>query len=126
MINCTILQGRLTAEPEIKNAGETKVCNFTVANSKTYKDKEKKVFLRCVAWGNTAEFIGKYFKKGQEIAVKGSLETREWKDNDGNNRSSTELYVEEVSFCGSKSEASAETNTNINGAVDDDDLPFAQ
>jgi single-strand DNA-binding protein len=124
MINCTILQGRLTAEPEIKNAGETKVCNFTVANSKTYKDKEKKVFLRCVAWGNTAEFIGKYFKKGQEIAVKGSLETREWKDNDGNNRSSTELYIEEVSFCGSKSETSVNENTTTDVAADDEDLPF--
>lgn len=123
MINCTILQGRLTADPEIKNAGETKVCNFTVANSKTYKDKEKKVFLRCTAWGNTAEFIGKYFKKGQEIAVKGSLETREWKDNDGNNRSSTELTVEEVSFCGSKAENKQEENTV--DVVDDDDLPFA-
>lgn len=122
MINCTILQGRLTADPEIKNAGETKVCNFTVANSKTYKNKEKKVFLRCSAWGSTAEFVSKYFNKGQEIAVIGSLETREWKDNDGNNRSSTELYVEEVSFCGSKSEASAETNTNV--ANDDDELPF--
>lgn len=124
MINCTILQGRLTADPEIKNAGETKVCNFTVANSKTYKDKEKKVFLRCVAWGNTAEFIGKYFKKGQEIVVKGSLETREWKDNDGNNRSSTELYVEEVSFCGSKNEPSVNEKTTTDAAADDEDLPF--
>ena len=122
MINCTILQGRLTAEPEIKNAGETKVCNFTVANSKTYKDKEKKVFLRCVAWGNTAEFICKYFKKGQEIVVKGSLETREWKDNDGNNRSSTELYVEEVSFCGNKTDSKQEEKVVD---VVDDDLPFA-
>lgn len=122
MINCTILQGRLTADPETKNAGETKVCNFTVANSKKYKDKEKKVFLRCVAWGSTAEFIGKYFKKGQEIAVKGSLETREWKDNDGNNRSSTELYVEEVSFCGSNTGNKKEENAF--DVVDDDGLPF--
>lgn len=120
MINCTILQGRLTADPEIKIAGVIKVCNFTVANSKTYKDKEKKVFLRCTAWGNTAEFLGKYFKKGQEIAVKGSLETREWKDSAGNNRSSTELYVEEASFCGSKTDSKQEAVSQ----EDDIDLPF--
>ena len=123
MINCTILQGRLTADPEIKNAGETKVCNFTVANSKKYKDKEKKVFLQCSAWGSTAEFVAKYFKKGQEIAVKGSLETREWKDNDGNSRSSTELYVEEVSFCGSKTDNKQDEKAV--DVVDDVDLPFA-
>ena len=106
MINRTILQGRLCADPEMRrtNSG-TAVCSFRVAWSETVKDREKKLFLNCVAWQGTAEMICKYFCKGKELAVEGRLSTREYDDRDGNRRSVTEMTVDRVHFCGKNEDA---------------------
>jgi single-strand DNA-binding protein len=101
MINRTILQGRLCADPEMRRTNNgTAVCSFRVAWSETVKDRETKLFLNCVAWQGTAEMICKYFRKGKELAVEGRLSTREYDDRDGNRRSVTEMTVDRVHFCG--------------------------
>jgi single-strand DNA-binding protein len=101
MVNRTILQGRLCADPEMRRTNNgTAVCSFRVAWSETIKDRETKLFLNCVAWRGMAEIICKYFRKGKELAVEGRLSTREYDDRDGNRRSVTEMTVDRVHFCG--------------------------
>ncbi len=128
MINRTIMQGRLTADPEIKNTQNgNKVCSFTIAWSEKYGETENKCFLRCVAWRGSAEFLAKYFKKGQELAVEGKLNTREWEDN-GQKRTTTELVVDSIHFCGSKSDTPKEKTQNADVQTEfvdlEGDLPF--
>lgn len=103
MLNHTILQGRLTRDPELRNTQSgTPVCSFTVAWSEKYKETETQLFLDCTAWRGTGEMVSKYFSKGKEIIVEGKLSTRKWKDKEGNNRTSTEMTAERVHFCGPK------------------------
>ena len=103
MVNKFILQGRLTADPEIKQTPSGVSCaNFTVAWSEKYKEVETKCFQRCKAWRSTADFIGKYFAKGQEIIVVGKMATEQW-EKDGQKYSAQVLTVDEASFCGAKS-----------------------
>ena len=106
MVNRTILQGRLCADPEMRRTNNgTAVCSFRVAWSETIKGRETKLFLNCVAWQGTAEMICKYFRKGKELAVEGRLSTREYDDRDGNRRSVTEMTVDRVHFCGKNEDA---------------------
>ena len=101
MVNRTILQGRLCADPEMRRTNNgTAVCSFRVAWSETIKDRETKLFLNCVAWQGTAELICKYWYKGKEILLEGKLSTREYQDKNGNDRSVTEMTVDRVHFCG--------------------------
>lgn len=129
MLNHTSIQGRLVRDPELRyTQSQTPVCSFTVAWSEKIKDVETKLFLNCVAWRGTAELVSNYWRKGQEIVVEGKLATRQWQDKEGNNRSSTELTVQNVHFCGPKeSVKNSGTTTNdqaFSGIADDDDLPF--
>lgn len=102
MVNKFILQGRLTADPEIKQTPSGVSCaNFTVAWSNKYKEVEEKCFQRCKAWRATADFIGKYFAKGQEITVVGKMITESW-EKDGQKYYAQVLTVDEAHFCGSK------------------------
>jgi single-strand DNA-binding protein len=104
MINCINIMGRLTDTPELKvtNSG-TNVTTFTVAVERQYSKGEKQTdFINVVAWRGTAEFISKWFSKGQMIAVQGSLQTRKYQDKDGHNRTAFEVVAEQVSFCGDK------------------------
>jgi single-strand DNA-binding protein len=106
MVNRTILQGRLCADPELRRTNNgTAVCSFRVAWSETVKDRETKLFLNCVAWQGTAELICKYWHKGKEILLDGKLSTREYDDRDGNRRSVTEMTVDRVHFCGKNEDA---------------------
>lgn len=131
MINRTILQGRLCADPEMRRTQNgTAVCSFRVAWSETVKDRETKLFLNCVAWQGTAEMICKYFRKGKELAVDGRLSTREYDDRDGNRRNVTEMTVDRVHFCG-KNEDGHGMPPRTDGKSqfvemdeDDSDLPF--
>lgn len=131
MVNRTILQGRLCADPEMRRTNNgTAVCSFRVAWSEIVKDRETKLFLNCVAWQGTAEMICKYFRKGKELAVEGRLSTREYDDRDGNRRSVTEMTVDRVHFCG-KNEDGHGMPPRTDGQSqfvemdeDDSDLPF--
>ena len=109
MVNKFILQGRLTADPEIKQTPSgVSAATFTVAWSEKYKEVETKCFQRCKAWRSTADFIGKYFTKGQEIIVAGKMATEQW-EKDGQKYSAQVLTVDEASFCGSKSASQGES-----------------
>lgn len=130
-MNKVILKGRLTANPELKTTTtDITVCDFSVAVNRRY-NKEQTDFINCQAWRQTAEFISKYFKKGQEILVVGELHIDKW-DKDGETRYSARVSVDEVEFCGSKSENKTHTtdaDVNIKDFVElpeteDDDLPF--
>lgn len=131
MVNRTILQGRLCADPEMRRTNNgTAVCSFRVAWSETVKARETKLFLNCVAWQGTAEMICKYFRKGKELAVEGRLSTREYDDRDGNRCSVTEMTVDRVHFCG-KNEDGHGMPPRTDGQSqfvemdeDDSDLPF--
>ena len=133
MLNHTTLQGRLTRDPELRNTQSgTPVCSFTVAWSEKYKETETKLFLNCTAWRGTGEMVSRYFVKGKEIVVEGKLSTRDWEDKDGNKRSSIELTVDRVHFCGSKGDsastgcasASAPVQDEYTEIEDDGELPF--
>ena len=108
MVNKFILQGRLTTDPEIKQTPSGVSCaNFTVTWSEKYKEVETKCFQRCKAWRATADFLGNYFKKGQEVIVVGKMVTEQW-EKDGQKQSAQVLTVDEASFCGSKRDNAGE------------------
>lgn len=138
MLNSSTIQGRLIADPELRSTQTgTPVCSFRVAWSEKYKETETKLFLSCTAWRGTGELVSKHFAKGKEIIVEGKLFTREWTDKEGGKRSTVEMTVEKVHFCGPKEEGSASSTyrgassaVNVEGPGDfaelDDDgtLPF--
>lgn len=102
MVNSMILQGRLVADIELRYTQSSVACTeFTVAWSEKYKDIETKCFLRCKAWRSTAELLGKYFRKGQEIIVVGHMVTEQW-ESGGEKKSRTICQVDKVNFCGKK------------------------
>ena len=130
--NCTI-QGRLTADTELRRTGSGKaVVSFTIANDKPGNDRGAS-FIDCVAWEKTGEFINKYFAKGSAIIVEGRLETRPYDTKDGQKRKATELIVSQAHFCEKKKETTDmgininEPATDCNGFTmldDNEQLPF--
>lgn len=135
MLNHITIHGRLTADPELKQTQSgVSVCNFTVAVGRSYKNGEDKQadFFTVICWRNLADMVGKYFKKGKEIIVSGEMQSRKWKDKDGNNRTSWELMANGVDFCGSKSDSNGSdfapsapaAQPKMEEIDPDDDLPF--
>ena len=101
MLNVVVLTGRLTADPELKTTQSgVSVCSFCIAVERRYKSGEDRVsdFINIVSWRSSAEFVSKYFKKGQMIAIEGSIQTRKYQDNDGNNRTAFEVLANNVQF----------------------------
>ena len=109
MINVAVIMGRLTADPELKTTPNgVSVTTFTVAVDRNYapQGQERKTdFINVVAWRQTAEFVTKWFRKGQMIAVQGSIQTRNYEDRKGNKRTAVEIVADQVSFTGSKAES---------------------
>lgn len=135
MINNCVFMGRLVRDPELKTTGSgISVCSFCIAVDRNYtpKGEEKKAdFIDLTAWRGTAEFISKWFHKGDMIAVTGELQTRMYEDKDGNKRKAVEIMVNNASFCGGKSEggntdAPVPAPTSDFAPIDGDDnqLPF--
>lgn len=103
MLNKVVLQGRFTADPELKQTQSgVSYCKFAVAWSEKYKEVEAQCFLECSSWRQNAEFISKYFKKGDQVIAEGRLVTNKWQDKDGNNRTTIVCEVDKCHFCGSK------------------------
>ena len=130
MLNKVILIGRLTSDPELRHTqSNTPVTSFTLAVDRSYKDKQTD-FIDVVAWRSTAEFAFKYFRKGQLVAVVGSIQTRTWEDKQGSKRKSVEVVADEVHFAEPKRNARAsdpvaamaDEFTDI--SADDGELPF--
>ena len=140
--NKVIIIGNVSNEIELKQTNNgTSVCSFNVAVNRYSKEpnEAKADFFTVVAWQSKAEFVSKYFSKGKPILVCGRLENRSWTDKSGNNRISTEIIAEEVSFVGSATENSAQAksepstyvpnayggnNTQFEEIPNDGDLPF--
>lgn len=105
MSSCVII-GRMVNDPELKHTpNNITVTSFCVAVDRPYVksgDQRKTDFIDVVAWRSTAEFICKYFSKGQMIAVQGGIQTRAYTDKDGNKRKTVEIVAEKVSFAGNK------------------------
>ena len=106
MLNVVAIIGRMVKDPELKTANSGKsVCSFRIANDSGYKDasgQSQTNWLDVTAWGKTAEFVCKYFPKGSLIAIDGRLQTRQYQDKNGQNRTAVEIVAQNVSFCGSK------------------------
>lgn len=105
-MNTIILKGRLTKDPELKaTQSGISICRFCVAVNRRF-NKDEADFINCIAWRGTAEFISKYFKKGQEICLSGALTVNRWENEEGKSEWSSEVTVDNAEFCGSKSEKS--------------------
>lgn len=124
MLNTVALVGRLATEPELKRtANDVAVCSFRLAVERDYSGgsgERETDFLGVVAWRGTAEFVSRYFDKGQMIALCGRLQSRSYEDRDGNKRNVVEVVADRVSFCGGKK---AEREEEIE-TLEEDDLPF--
>lgn len=123
-MNKVILMGRLTRDPELSyssNGEQTAYARFSLAVNRRAKD-EQADFINITAFGKTAEFVSKYFTKGQMMAITGRLQVNNYEDKDGNKRTSTSVLADEVFFTGGKSENSV-TNTT-DDVIQDYDLPF--
>lgn len=109
MLNCVIIMGRLTADPELKTTTSgISVTSFAVAVERAFAkqgEERQADFIDVVAWRSTAEFVTKYFRKGSMIAIQGSLQTRMYEDKNGNKRKAFDVVADNVSFCGSKAES---------------------
>lgn len=104
--NKVILIGNMVADPELKQTPSgISVCRFRLAVQRKFTKEEGQQtadFLEVVAWRQTAEFVSKYFKKGNPILVCGQIQSRNWEDKDGTKHNSVEILAEEVSFVASK------------------------
>ena len=109
MLNCSILMGRLVADPELKTTTNgVSVSSFRIAVDRAYQkqgEERQTDFIDIVAWRQTADFVCRYFKKGSMIALQGSIQTRNYEDKQGNKRTAVEVVADNVSFCGSKAES---------------------
>lgn len=111
-MNKVIIMGRLTADPE-KRQTQSGVasCRFTVAVDRRYADKntgERQAdFISCTAWKQTAEFVSRYFSKGKMIALEGALRSGSYQDKNHPDVThyTTEVFVDNVEFCGDKGQA---------------------
>lgn len=149
MYNRSILIGRLTAEPELKQTGTgVAVTSFTIAVDRRFSSggERKADFINITAWKHSAEFVSKFFHKGDPIGIEGSIQTRSYEDKTGAKRTAVEVVADNVFFVGGKSQgqggasavneqkAASEVNpvcfqdSNGLGGFEevetDDDLPF--
>lgn len=116
-LNKAIVVGNLGRDPELKYLDSgTAVCNFSVATTERWKDKdgekkEETQWHRCCAFGKTAEFVAQWFHKGDTIGVEGKIKTREW-EKDGDKRFTTEIHLREAFFVGSKKDQADDKGSN--------------
>lgn len=142
MLNKTIIQGRLTRDPELRRTSNgIAVTSVALAVERDHKEPDgtkKADYIDVVAWRGTAEMLAKYFTKGRMALVEGRLQIRDWTDNDGNKRRATEVIADSVYFCdskpnngnGNRRDSLAERVEDafpvqeISPELDDDNLPF--
>lgn len=139
-MNKAILMGRLTKDPELRytSTNNTAICNFTLAIDRRFSkagEERQADFITIVAWSKLAEFCGKYFQKGRQVAVVGRIQTRTWDDTEGKKHYVTEVVAEEAYFADSKkgdgAPAKPKESVADSGQTDgfypieeDDQLPF--
>ena len=119
-LNKVIIMGNLTADPELKQTqGGQSVTSFTVAVNRKYKKDggNECDFINVVAWRERAEFVTKYFNKGSNIIVCGSIQTRSYTTNTGEKRTATEVVADEVAFGSFKADTNAQGTNDTTGYV---------
>ena len=123
MFNLTVLTGRLTADPELQTTQSgVSVTRFTIAVQRSYHKGEDSEtdFINIIAWRQRAEFVSKYFKKGNMIGIEGSIQTRKYTDKEGNNRTAFEVIANHIQFVESKK------SNNVNVEAEDPLQSFEQ
>lgn len=108
-MNKVILMGRLTKDVELRQTPQgVAVANFTIAVNRRFakEGQQNADFINCIAWRNTADFISKYFQKGNMIAVVGSIQSRSWEDSNRKKQYATDVVVDEAYFASSKENSS--------------------
>ena len=135
-LNKVMLIGRITSDLEVRKMGNsgTSVVNFNLATNRSYKTKdwekvEETEFHRCVAFWALADMMWQYLSKGKKIYVEWRLRTRQWEDNVGNKRYTTEVVISEMNFCDSKSQSWSNSISDTTEAVwsvntVEEDIPF--
>jgi single-strand DNA-binding protein len=138
-LNKVMLMGHLGKDPETRFMpnGEA-VCNFTIATSESWKDKngerqEKTEWHRITCYRKLAEIAGQYLKKGSAAYIEGRIETRKWQDKEGADKYSTEIIANEMKMLGGKQTVETSTHRptaklpgNFQEMKDDDpsEIPF--
>ncbi len=126
-INKVIIVGRLGNNPELKTLSPgNMVTTFSVATSESWvKDgqkQERTEWHRVVVWGKQAENCAKYLSKGRQVYVEGKLQTRQWEDQQGQKKYSTEVVAQNVQFLGSTSENATTTSSSQNEGFESQDF----
>lgn len=128
-MNMVCLVGRMTDNPELRHtANQVSVTSFSIAVDRRFvsQGQERQTdFINIVAWRQTAEFITKYFHKGQRIALSGSLQSRRFTDKDGNNRTTYEVVADNAYFCESKSNGGSFAGDNQVPSYDEAPAAFS-
>lgn len=127
---------RITKDLELKQAGTTTVCNFSVAKNKAFnkQGEEKQAnFYDCVVFGKTAENLCKYKSKGEQIYIEGTYEVEKWVNDEGQNRYAHKIHVRNIEFIGSANTSNNNSNQSFEPKgldpqgfqeIDSDDIPF--
>jgi single-strand DNA-binding protein len=145
-VNKVILVGRLGKDPETRYTGSgQQVCNFSMATDETYKDRsgerqKRTEWHKIVMWGRLAEIAQQYLKRGSLIYVEGRLQTRQWDDQTGNKRYTTEIVANVMKMLGGRGEGAPGGAPEAGGrhvpepemveepqagpAISDEDIPF--
>ncbi len=121
MMNMVCLMGRLVADPELRHTpSQVAVCSFRIAVDRNFQSKSQERqtdFINIVAWRNTADFVSRYFRKGQLVAVQGSIQTNSYTDKDGNKRTTFEVIADQVFFAEGKRESAGNTSSRFDSQV---------
>ena len=139
-VNKVILVGHLGANPEVRyTAGGQPVANLRLATTERWVNKngektEQTEWHRVVAWGKLAEICGQYLQKGKQVYIEGKIRTRQWQDQQGQKRYSTEIVAQTVQMLGSRAERGPDDVAATvppdepmgaeSGPGADDDIPF--
>lgn len=131
-VNKVILVGRLGKEPETRQMpGGGSVCNFSLATSENWKDKQtgeakgKTEWHRVVIFGKLGDIAGQYLKKGSEVYIEGKLQTRKWTDKEGKDQYTTEIVASEMQMLGGRdTSGQLAASAPQPAAFHDDDIPF--
>ena len=114
MLNVIAIMGRLVADPELRTTPEgVNVCQFRIACDRNFArqgEQRQADFVDIVAWRAQADFVCKYFSKGSLIAINGRIQTRNYQDKNGNNRTAFAVVAENINFGGSKGTSSAKVD----------------
>jgi len=123
-VNKAIIIGNVGSDPESRDTANSTVCNFSVATSEKFNDKEQTEWHRVVAWGKTAEACQRYLSKGSSVYIEGRIQTRQW-EKDGQTKYTTEIVAQRVQFLGGKPQSEKRQEPKQDDQIADaSDFPF--